>query len=430
MTRGSRRLYSKLTLIVKPWTKELHELVDRNIVRNPKRASNLCVIIALALAFGLFISVTMESSIAYQRETVKYDIGADIRLDGSVRGTAPPSAAFKAIDGVGGVARFDSVQMKRASGPYSYGFYMTVALLDAAEYADLVNPSDFYFVDSDNGILKDLSSQANTVLVTADFAKYNYIIVGDTLRVQIEESLIVNGSYYSTKTWSGDLRVIGFVKGLPGLQNYQAFIGQRALPWIPEHNLTASLQTAGAFLSVEKGANVSSIVSSSLAIATAWNWSASARTLQEEMTALESSIAFGTLSDFLYTEYALAIAIMSVGVGLIIFVAVTDRQHELACIMARGASGSQMRKILMGESLSLMALGLIVGSVVGTVTAYLFNTLTQPGSSGIVPHQMVFTYVTLIMVAVSVVSLLVASLLATSRAGKIRLAEVLRIRGG
>ncbi|MGQ9588586.1 MAG: FtsX-like permease family protein, partial [Thermoplasmata archaeon] len=82
LTRTSRKLYAKFTWIVKPWTKELHHLVDKNIVRNPRRASNLCVIISLALAFGLFISVTMESTMAYEKEMIVYEVGADAKVWG------------------------------------------------------------------------------------------------------------------------------------------------------------------------------------------------------------------------------------------------------------------------------------------------------------------------------------------------------------
>lgn len=427
-TRGPRRLYSKFTLLVKPWTRELHELVDRNIVRNPKRASNLCIIISLALAFGLFISVTMESTISYQRETVKFEVGADMRLEGTISGPEPPSSELSAMEGVAGAARFGSLFMRQQTTQYGSGFYFRAASINVSEYMSVVAPSDFYFAGSSKGIMRDIERQADSILITREFAKSYYILVGDTIRFSIDEPLTTNGS--SSRTWTGELTVLGLVKGLPGLQDCQAFIGEGKISWIPRDNFTKCVSSAGAFIDVKRGGNVTSITSSALMLASQWNWSPSVTTLQERLDELEGEVAYATLSDFLYTEYAMAIAIMSVGVGLIIFVAVTDRQQELACIMARGASGSQMRKLLMGESVSLMALGLVVGAGVGTLTAYLFNTLTQPGFEGVVPHKMVFTYVTWIIVAVSVVSLLVASLLATSRAGKIKLAEVLRIRGG
>ncbi len=83
----------------------------------------------------------------------------------------------------------------------------------------------------------------------------------------------------------------------------------------------------------------------------------------------------------------------------------------------------------MGESISLMSLGLLVGVSVGILTAYLFNTLWGT-ESAMFDKRMVFTGISWLVLAASVGSLLVASLLATSRAGKVRLAEVLRIRGG
>ncbi len=436
MTRGSRKLYSKLTVLVKPWTGELHELVNRNIVRNPKRASNLAVIIALALAFGLFISVTMESTIAYQKETVKVTVGSDVRLEGSIRGPRPPSDSLEAINGVASATTFGRVTVFESfpNGVY-YGWGGPGALLDAEEYAEVVNPSDFYFIDSGKDMLRELALLPDSVIVTKDFADANYLLAGDSIYVRLEEEqtiMPIDGDWNSSqqKMWEGSLTVLGIVKGLPGLENYPFFLNQETITWIPQVNLTQIATTAGAFIDAKSGANVASIVASSLELATRWNWSANAQTLQEQLGQLETDVAYGTLKSYLYTEYAMAIAIMSVGVGLIIFVAVNDRQQELACIMARGASGGQMRKILMGESMSLMALGLIVGASVGLLTSYLFNTLTQPGYETLVPHRMVFTSITWIIIGISIASLLVASLLATSSAGRIKLAEVLRIRGG
>jgi len=83
----------------------------------------------------------------------------------------------------------------------------------------------------------------------------------------------------------------------------------------------------------------------------------------------------------------------------------------------------------MGESISLMALGVVIGTSVGLLTAYLFNLLTA-NLSGALGHYLVFTWVSFILIFISIISLFFASLLATARAGKIRLAEILRIRGG
>lgn len=433
MTRGSRRLYSKLAVLVKPWTKELHYLVDKNIVRNPRRASNLGVIIALAIAFGLFISVTMESSIAAQVAQVKQEVGSDIKIDANQFGGAfggnvnfTKLGQLDSLSGAKTVAMYYTLSVNLgSSGYYSYG--ATIALADIAGYKEAVRPSDFYFIHGGNGLLDDLRGQ--TCLVTKDFADRMSWVVGDMVSITAQSDVYVNGSYQSP-TWSCFMSIIGIVKPLPGLGYSDMIADKGSVIWIPAKDFKDTFYNFGALIKVEGGADSSDVAAAALQVFRGANFSANALVMKDEIAALHTDPAFGALADFLYMEYAMSIGIMSVGVGLIIFVSVTDREHELACIMARGSSGSQMRKILMGESFSLMILGLIVGATVGVITAYLFNTITQPGSSSGPPREMVFTYVSWLLLIVSVASLVLASLIATARAGRMKLAEVLRIRGG
>jgi len=428
MTRGPRKLYSKLSWFVKGWTKELHELVDKNIVRNPRRASNIAVIISLAIAFGLFISVTMESSIGLAREQVKYDVGADINVTTYNQGSVINFSGLdqlQTISGASSVALYRSVVLGTAGGQYE-GMTMQTVVLDSSAYQKTVHPSDFYFIHSGKGMLDDLA-ESGSVILTADFAQSMSVLVGDSLFVTLNA---YDSSAQLTTRYDLELNVIGMVKGLPGLGWMSACIDIGTLKWIPERDLTASFQSPGALIDVAKGYDDATVASAAESMFTGANITPFVTIMKDELAALEDDPAFGSLSEYLYMEYAMSIIIMSAGVGLIIFVAVTDREQELACIMARGSSGPQMRRILMGESITLMILGLSVGTIVGLISAFMFNTLTMPGSGGVVPHRMLFTYVTWAMVLVAAASLVVAALLATARAGRIRLAEVLRIRGG
>lgn len=430
-TRGPRKLYSKLSWFVKGWTKELHQLVDKNIIRNPRRASNIAVIISLSIAFGLFISVTMESSIGLAHDQVKYDVGADIKVTSYTYGAVANLSRLdqlQTIPGASHVAAYDVLTLDSASGQYG-SMSMQTVVLNSSAYQKTVRPSDFYFVHSGRGMLDDLAEDGSVIL-TADFAQRTSILVGDPLRVKLHVSYTENGSTYQTKSYDLALSVIGMIKGLPGLGYMDACIDVGTMKWIPERDLAASFQAVGAFIDVAKGSDVRTVGSAAETIFISANTTPTVTIMEDQLAALEDDLAFGSLSDYLYMEYAMSIIIMSVGVGLIIFVAVADREQELACIMARGSSGSQMRRILMGESITLMILGLSVGAIVGLISAYLFNTLTMPGSGGVVPHRMLFTFVTWAMVLVAAGSLVIAALLATARAGRIRLAEVLRIRGG
>jgi putative ABC transport system permease protein len=186
----------------------------------------------------------------------------------------------------------------------------------------------------------------------------------------------------------------------------------------------------GAFIDVADGTDPHGVADDAERLYEGANLTCTSVILQDRLDALENDPSYASLVGFLYMEYVLSVAIMTIGVGLLIFVSVNDRERELASIMARGSSGGQVRKILMGESISLMALGLVVGAGVGILTAYLFNTLSGEDIYTVVERRLVFTYVSLSIVLSSVVALLVAALIATSRAGKIKLAEVLRVRGG
>src|SRR5207247_8564583 len=85
LTRSSSRVYEAASRVNKPFAKNLHHVITRNLQRNPRRAANVAVIIALGLAFGMFTLVTFSSQFAYQAGQLRAGLGGDIAVD------APPS---------------------------------------------------------------------------------------------------------------------------------------------------------------------------------------------------------------------------------------------------------------------------------------------------------------------------------------------------
>ena len=425
LTRGSSKLYSKFAWLVKAWTKDLHYLVDRNIVRNPRRASNLCVIISLALAFGLFISVTMESTMNYEREKVRFEVGSDLKVEalppGTVGGSVVNASTLDAVGSLPGVEHVASYSKLDLLFDVAWSLYRAPSVvMNSTDYLQTVEPSDFYFVDGGSQMLESLSENGS-VLVSKDFADQRGLQVGDTLPVVV-------ASY--AKFIKLTLTVVGFVKGLPGFPGVDAFIDRSTLSIIPYENQTGVFYNNGALIDVAADWSPREVASAAVMLYEHDNLTSSTTILQDRLDDLKRDPSFASLAVFLYMEYALSIVIMTLGVGLLIFVAVHDRENELACIMARGSSGRQLRRILMGESMSLMMFGLVVGVCVGILTAFLFNSLSGDELYAAVERKMVFTVVSFLILFSSIVALLAASLVATARAGKIRLAEVLRIRGG
>jgi len=425
-TMGSHKLYAKLTFLVKPWIKELTYLAKRNMTRNPRRASNLGVIISLALAFGIFISVTMESTIGQEEESVRFDVGSDINVLGTHSSDLlqVTDGCLQAVDALPGVER--AVNYMKIFSTSRFGNNL-IAALDSSEYLEVVRPGDFYFLGRGSGVIDGLKENGTCLIIQELASRYD-ILLGDTITPRAKWPADNNFSspYIGAEL---QLTVVGIVRPLPGFANCAIYIDSGTIGFASFGQIASSGATIGVFLKTAPGADPNEVARSAVMTFAHANINATALVYQNQLNALYKNSVFRAISDFLFTQYALALMIMSVGVGLIIFVAVSDREHELSCMMARGCSKSQVRRMLMGENISLMSLGLIVGTSVGIITAYLFNTSWGNETAGF-NRTMVFSTVSWLVLAISIASLLIASLLATYRAGKIRLAEELRVRGG
>jgi hypothetical protein len=432
LTRGSRKLYSKFAWFVRPWTKELHHLVRRNILRNPRRASNLGVLIALALASGLFVSVTMESTMAYQRSVVTYSTGSDMKIESHWYGSDMAAGAqlnlsklsdLNAIEGVRATSSNIVLNARLPQSGASADVWM--AVMNSTDYRKTVKPSNQYFIEGDSGMLEELKTNGTTLVAQHVLSTY-YLVVGDLLRVNISYSYWSQG-VLNEVSHELILTVIGAVKGMPGLSSADIYVDTRSMEWILDRDIDGTAFYVNSIISLSRGTDPHDVEVEAASVFAQAGLVPETYVASDLISRAEHNPGDSAIKGFLYMEYALSIAIMFVGVSLLIFVSVGDRERELACIMARGSSSSQMRRILMGESVTLMLLGVVVGMSVGLLAAYLFNTLNP---SSIVPRTMEFAAVSWAMLFVSVASILLSSLLATTRAGKVRLAEVLRIRGG
>lgn len=429
LTRGPRRIYTRLARIIKPWTKNVHYLVEKNIERNPKRSSLMCMIIALAVGFGLFVSVTMESTLEYQMSQVRYQVGADINAMAYT--VSPEETYIHELDGVGtiegveSVCRYYSLQSTLGSWPYSY-YGSGISVMNTTDYAKVVHPADFWFVDSNARKLEELKVN-ETALIDDYYAGYTGLRVGNTLQVTVS----FQRANLSTLEVDLALEIIGVVNGLPGIQGGSLYIDRSTLGYISEELMANSSEASvGLLIDLADGANHTAIAAQVEDAMMAAGLSMSQLSdLAEMLDMVRRSPAYGSLTQFFNAEYAFSMAIMTVGVMLIVFITVSERRQEIACIMARGASSSQMGKILMGESMTLMTIGLVIGTSVGLFTAYLFNEMTSTMSHQI-GHSLVLTIVSVSILVIAIISMLLASFLTTVRAGKIRLAEMLRIRGG
>lgn len=425
LTRGSTNPLLRCASLVKIWTKDLHYVVMKNIERNPRRASNICVIIALALSFGLFVSIAMESSIAYEKELVEFRLGGEVSMIGQHLPPYEPvnTTALDEIEKTTGVQHYCiNYMLSGLQETWDYR-YVGNAVLNVTAYAETVKLRDSLFVDSGTEALFRLTENGSA-LITEELAGSLGLAIGDLVPLRFTHSVD-----FSAEEIAFSVKIAGLVRGLPGFEHASMFIGRSSLGFLSEETLLESSTTV-VLVDVDEDYDEQTIargVTNSLEHG-GLNY-VEYQILSQELDKLEKDPSFGALRDFLEMEYVLVLVIMSVGVGLVVFVTITEREQELACIIARGSSGSQMRRILVGESMAIMAFAAAVGLSVGLLTAFMYNQLLAEGASAI-DRRLVFAWTTGMILLVSVGSLLSASLLASLRAGRIKLNEVLRIRGG
>jgi ABC-type lipoprotein release transport system permease subunit len=375
----------------------------------------------------------MESTISYEREKVLFEVGTDIELEASSTGPVDqPTARASVLDGLASLPGVEHAARYSQLNMFFYINWMaqgaSSVAMNSTDYLETVKPSDSFFIGGGNELLEGLSS-SGSVLLTEDFANFGNLMVGDVLPVLVtyETGSPDNVDYFFSRF---DVVVAGLVKGLPGLQGIDAIIDLRSLYFIPDMDFEELCYREGAFIDVVVGSDPHEVAGEAVRLYESVNLTCTSTILQDQYDAMNREMNYESLVGFLRVEYALSIIIMTLGVGLLVFVTVHEREKEMACIMARGSSGGQVRRLLMGESVSLMALGLVIGAGVGILTAYLFNTLYGDELHTIGERDLVFTHVSYSIVLSSIVALVLAALIATTRAGKIKLAEVLRIRGG
>jgi len=425
LTRATGRVYEWTARVCKPFAKNLYYVISRNLRRNPRRSANVAVIIALGIAFGMFILVTFSSQLAYQERQVRSSVGADVALD------APPSNAtfaanLSALPEVGGVTLLRTVP---GSVPYCCA---GVYALDPATFFAVTNPEPWYFSGGGGAeAARQVLAIPGQVLVTEAYLRNAYLAVGDRLRL---EGSVYNGMNY-TGTVIVNTTIGGTVRGLPGTTYYGFGMPQ---------TIYGSLDTMGPLLDGQpyRGYGADRFL---IALRANADWRAAkadivalgasnVQVAAEQIEQLRSNPVFRAFFGFIELEMAFMVVILTAGLGVILYAATLERDVELAAIRARGASGWQTAGLLIGEATSIMLIGLIVGTGIGILAAYLSTTFIAagPGTAGesLVPVLFVLPPEALLLLVFAPAAMLLTSFAVTIRVARMDIARVLKLRGG
>jgi ABC-type lipoprotein release transport system permease subunit len=437
LTRGTSRVYKFFSRSVKPFSKDLWYIIHKNLSRNPKKVSMVSIIIALALGFGVFMTSMIGTTVNGQELEARARIGGDLHI---VPEEVNRSFEFELeeLNGVRDVISINSIFGSLISGEDLES--RLIALFDSQEYRDNIEVDNYYFIEGEPDEALKLLSSGHSILVGEDIAQIYSLDIGDTLR--IEDPFFPSGIIVGVPDLdfrSKDFSVVGIVRALPGLEipleepDYYGWGGQIYMDFSAiEQNLSA-VESGWRFLvnvkedpyEVETGIEERYETSS---------WKIT--NLEEEIDEINNNLSSRSILYLMFVNIGFLIIIITVGLGLIMFISIGERKNEFATIMARGAEGKQMGIIIMGEALSITLVGAMVGVFSGILTAYTFNRMlsanTLFGISGgtLSDRPLVIPWYTILIILIALLALILTSALAAYRVKRIKLHSALRIRGG
>ncbi len=429
LTRSTGKVYDVFSRVTRLLTKDLAYIIRKNLSRNPRRSANVAIIIALGLAFGVFSLSVLATNETHREREIRAGVGADAAVFPAYStGGGDETANLTAVPGVSGVARIES--FSGVSPGYCcaqvYGF-------DPDAYFAVAQPEFWYFVDGNGQAAHDVLATPGQVVVSQPYYDQAFVEVGDRIALYMT-AYDRNGSYMGTV--QENVTVGAVVRFLPGIGygvSRESAIYASLETLRPFEGLASSVFGPGAsryLVDFRPGADWRSVKAGLLSVP-----AVSYVEVVDEMIEEQSSNPFSrALYGFIAMEIAFIVVILTAGVGLILYAASLERDVEFAAIIARGSSGWQTARLLVGEALVIMLVGLVIGASVGLGTAFFatqFLSAGPPGSPGpAVPYLFVFPWDAVLLVTLGPAAVLLSALVVSGRTAHLNVAQVLKLRSG
>jgi len=421
LTRGTGKVYDWFSHAAKPLVGELYHIIRRNLTRNPRRSSNVAIIIALGIAFGTFTLSTLATQDAHTVREIRAQVGADMAVQpiDSQKNLEPNLTAVSGVAGAALVRSFSAISSNYCC-PTVFGFDPTV-------YFAVAQPESWYFLNGDSESARNVLSTTGQVLISQAFFNQAFLEVGDP--IYLSETFI--NSNNTQQVIQVNVTVGGVVRYLPGtgFGSSSAIFGsfdtlaplQGGPPYSHSDVYLVDLAPSASWRSVK-------------ALITAEPNVAYVTVADEQIEALTSNPFARALYQFISMELVFIGIILTVGIGLILYAASLERDVEFAAIIARGSSGWQTAKLLVGEAFVIMLVGLAIGASVGIGTAFFATQFISAGPPGsfapLVPYFFVFPLEALLLVLLGPAAMLLSAVLVSLRTARMNVAQVLKLRGG
>jgi putative ABC transport system permease protein len=389
-----------LRRILQPLAGRLARPGAAGIARQRRPLARAIVLLALALSFAASTAV-FNSTYQQQAEAdAQLTNGADVAV------TEPPAAQVSPAAGA---------QLRSAPGvqhvePIQHRFaYVGADLQDLygvrpESIRDVTALQDTYFQGGTAAdLMATLARRPDAILVSAETVKDFQLSPGDLINLRVQDA--------RTKA----LRTVpfhysGIVKEFPTAPKDSFFVANAA--YLAQ---ATGSDAVGAFLVDTGGSNQSGVADD---LRARLGTTATVTDITQARAHVGSSLTSVNLSGLTRLELAFAVLIAAGAGGIVLAVGLAERRRGLAIMAVLGAGRRQLRGLVLGEGLVLIAGGLLGGALIAWgVSQMLVKVLTgvfdPPPSSIAVPWT--YLVVTAAAVAVAVVLAAVTSARASTR---------------
>jgi len=450
ITKKATKVYDYISRVTKYLTKDLWYLINKNITRNPRRSIGITTIIALSLAFGIFISTTIDTNDVFDRRVIEAEVGADIMFkpyimydptvyESILNETMINKPLFyyqqefvNLSDNLTRIEGIDDItETTGYSGipvPISKDNTPNLYLINVSTYYNTVKPDDYFFMgENPKKILSKLKKE-NSILIDDFYAEEEGYSIGDDIPIKISNQYI-------------KLKIVGIVRVLPGVPD-EIEVGYRfSYNFYADVNSKLSKLLKDRFdynkflIRVKSNYNHFKIVDSIYKNTSFYSnnnlsfYIEDLRVKQRELDIIKNDPELNSINAFLRTEYIFTIMIITIGLGLLIYVAGIERKQEMGSILSRGASRKQIKYLYFGEGVTTLILGLILGVITGFLASIGFNSLLFTQNSQI-EREFIVSIITISIIIIPIVVLFIVTYAISIVISKIELYKVLKLRGG
>ncbi len=366
------------------------ELARENSARNPKRSATT----SLTLMIGVALVVTATVFAATLRESIRGELEDQMIGDyvveispeiAAIGGGLDPAIAAQVAE-VPGVEA--SVPSRNTTGQIDGDFVQLQGVATS-------QIEDVFRFDALEGTLTDLG--ADQIAVAEDTADDRNLVVGDTVRVQLQQSTV-------------DLTVAGIFDPAGALASWVV-----DTVVLDEHTLNRLDSTI--FIATADDAGEDTVADVESVLAT--DPTARVETTKDYIDDQAGSI--NQLLILLYGLLAMSVVVALIGIVNTMALSIHERTRELGVLRAVGMTARQLRRTIRYESTIIALIGTFVGMILGVFFGWLVSKLTED----VFPA---FTVPWASLVAIAVVGIVagfLAGVLPARRAGKLNVLDAI-----